>query len=139
MQFEWNLTGLITGWRGVTYDHWSLMLACLFRKNNQTIVIARLSILLLLSSCNNFNVTHYSKILKVSAPDLEYLLIMTRCTCKARGITLKATIFLVPLIDLHSLMTLKFKFQIQIDLFCYFLYNIAIFQCIVLILAYNNA
>ena len=36
----------------------------------------------------NFNVAHYSKSIKVSTPNLEYLLIMTRCSCKTRGITL---------------------------------------------------
>ena len=39
------------GWRPT-------FLACLFRRKSRAIVIAKL---LLLSSCNNFNVAHYSK------------------------------------------------------------------------------
>ena len=49
---------------------WSLrLLACLFRRKSWTIVIARSML---------------------STPNLEYLLIMTRCNCKTRDITLKA-------------------------------------------------
>ena len=55
-------------------------LAWHFWRQYQAIVIARSS-----SSCN------IQKVLKVSAPYLEYLLIMTRCNWKTWVITLKAT------------------------------------------------
>ena len=55
----------------------------MFRRKSRAIVIARSS------SCKIFNVTHYLKIL-VSTPNLKYLLNMTRCGRKTRGITLKA-------------------------------------------------
>ena len=58
-------------------------------KKRQAIVIASL---LLLLSCRNFNVAHYSKSFKGINTKLEYLLIMTRCSCKTRDITLKAIV-----------------------------------------------
>ena len=62
---------------------WSF-LVCLFRRQSQAIVIARLA-LLTWSSCKNFNVAQ--KVLKVSTANLKYLLILTSHSCKTRGIT----------------------------------------------------
>ena len=42
--------------------------------------------------CINFNIANYSKVLKLSTPNLEYLLIITRSCCKTRAITLKALV-----------------------------------------------
>ena len=36
-------------------------------------------------SCKNFNEAHYLKRSKVSTSNLEYLLIMTRCSCRTLG------------------------------------------------------
>ena len=51
-------------------------------------MIARLSS----SSFNDFNVAYYSKSIKGINTNLASLLIMTRCSCKAWGITLKAKV-----------------------------------------------
>ena len=61
---------------------------CLFQRKSRAIVIARPLPLLLL--CKNFNVVHFQNVLRVSTPNLKYLPIMTRCSCKAWGMTLKA-------------------------------------------------
>ena len=69
-------------------------LACLFRRKSQAIVIA-----ILLPSCSPF-----FKKLKISTPNLEYLLLMTRCSCKTRGITMKTTV-----LELCPFLTKNFK------------------------------
>ena len=58
-----------------------------------------------------FNVAHYSKMLiKISTPNLECLLIMTRCSCMKRGLTLKAVVFgVMPLFNLEILSKLLIK------------------------------
>ena len=76
-----------------------VLLARLFRRKSRAIVIARSSSLLSSSSCKNFNVAHYSKYTKISTPNLEYLLIMTKCRCRTRDITLKFVVLeLCPLL-----------------------------------------
>ena len=65
-------------------DH---VLARLFRRQTQAIMIVRPS-----SLCKNVNVAHYSRNIKDINAKLEYLLIMTRCSCKTRGITLKVIV-----------------------------------------------
>ena len=60
-----------------------MILARLFRRKSRTVVIAGSS---LSSSCKNFNVAHYSKkVLEVSTPNLEYLLIMTSMRLQDKG------------------------------------------------------
>ena len=44
-------------------------------------------------SCKNLNVAHYSKSIKGIKSGLEYLLIMSKCSGRTRGRTLKAVIF----------------------------------------------
>ena len=92
---------------GTSYSHLILFdfnfhfLACLFRRKSRAIVIAKsllFSLSLLLSSCI------IQKVFKVSTPNLEYLLIMTRCSFRTRGITLKAVLW-----ELCPLLTLKFR------------------------------
>ena len=57
-----------------------------------------------LTSCKNFNVTNRTqKVFKVT-PNLEYLLIMTGCSCKTRSITLQAIV-----LELCPLLTRNFK------------------------------
>ena len=60
----------------------------------RAIFIARLSSLFLTSwaaLCKNFYVAYY--VLKMSTSNLEYLLIMTSCSCKTRCITLKGIVW----------------------------------------------
>ena len=64
----------------------------IYFKDSQAVVITRWLLSSSLSQCKIFNVAHYSKVLKVSTQHLEYLLIMTRCSCKTRGITLKSIV-----------------------------------------------
>ena len=74
------------------YNYVCSFLVPLFRRKSRAIVIARSSSLLS-SSCKIFNyITITQKVLKVSKPNLEYFLIMTRCSCRTRGITLKAIV-----------------------------------------------
>ena len=46
------------------------------------------------------------KVLKISTPTLEYLLIMTRCSCKTKGIKLKAIV-----LKLWPFLTKDFKWN----------------------------
>ena len=86
---------------GIFYYIFSSFLACLFQRKSRAVVIARSSS----SLCKNFNIAHYSK--RIKCINIEYLLIMTRCSCMTRGITLKA-IFL----ELCPFFSSK-KFQIE--------------------------
>ena len=63
-------------------------LARLFQRKSQAVVIARSS--LSLSSCKNFNIDHYLKNIKVIKAKLVIHGYHARCSCKTRGITLKA-------------------------------------------------
>ena len=85
-----------------TWDDMMLFLTCLFQRKSRAIVISVSSLLFL---CKNFNVAHYSESIEgIRTPNLEYFLIMTRCSCKTRGITLTA-IFL----ELCPFLTKNFK------------------------------
>ena len=66
----------------------NFMEACPLEENVKAIVTARSVLSLLSASCKNFNVANYSNILniKVSKPNLEYLLIMIRCSCNWQGV-----------------------------------------------------
>ena len=73
-------------WRLWKKSIYYTIIDCLFRRKSQADVIAR-------SSCKKLNVAHYSKSIKNIITKLGIytsLFFMIRCSCKTRGIALKA-------------------------------------------------